>query len=45
MNKEQMISIYDPGADTYREVPISIAKKFVAAAKETEAKLKKLEEV
>ena len=42
MNKEQTISIYDPGVDAYREVPLSIAKKFVEAAKKTEAKLKEL---
>jgi formiminotetrahydrofolate cyclodeaminase len=42
--KEQKVSIYDPAADAFREVPISVAKRFVASAKETEKLLAEMEE-
>ena len=45
MTKEKTISIYDPGTDAYREVPVSVAKKFVEASKLAEAKLKELGEI
>lgn len=38
---EKMISIYDPTVDAFREVPISLARKFVESAKEVEKKLEK----
>lgn len=34
-----LISVYDPGVDAYREVSVENAVKMVKAAKETEAKL------
>lgn len=38
---EKMISMYDPAVDAYREVPVSLAKKFIQSAKEVEQKLEK----
>jgi hypothetical protein len=42
--KEPMISIFDPSRNAYFEAPISLAKQFVASAKETEKELAKIEE-
>lgn len=42
--KEIMVSMYDPTVDAFREIPISLAKKFIESAKEIEEQLKKLEE-
>lgn len=39
-NKEEMISIYDPTVDAFREIPVSLAKKFVESAKDVERQLK-----
>ncbi len=39
---EQMVSIYDPTVAAYREVPVSVAKEFIASAKKVEAKIKAL---
>ena len=38
--KEEMVSIYDPSINAFREVPISVAEKFIQSAKELERKLK-----
>ena len=38
--KEEKVSMYDPSVDAYREVPVSLARKFVESAKEVEKKLK-----
>ena len=38
--KEEMVSIYDPSVNAFREVPVSVAKKFIQSAKELERKLK-----
>jgi len=38
--KEEMVSIYDPSINAFREVPISVAEKFIQSAKELEQKLK-----
>jgi hypothetical protein len=35
----KMVSIYDPINDTYREVPLSIAKKAVEKAEETKVRV------
>jgi hypothetical protein len=40
---EQVISIYDPAANAYREVPVSVAKKFVESADKVKAQLAKAE--
>lgn len=40
---EKGIVIYDPSVDACREVPISLAKKFVESAKEVENQLKGIE--
>jgi len=37
--KEEMVSIYDPSVNAFREVPISVAEKFIQSAKELERKL------
>ena len=37
--KEKMVSMYDPAVDAFREVPVSLAKKFIESAKEIEKKL------
>lgn len=37
---EEKVSIYDPTVDAFREVPISLVKKFIQLAKELEQKLK-----
>jgi hypothetical protein len=42
--RERRISMYDPTLDAYREIPESLAKKFVESAKEVEKKLKEAEE-
>lgn len=42
--EEKKISMYDPAVDAFREVPISLAKKFVKSAKEIEKQLEKEEE-
>ncbi len=39
-SREKMISIYDPTVNAFREVPISLAKKFIESAKDVEQKLK-----
>ena len=45
MAKEKiMVSIYDPGIDAYREVPLELAEKFVESAKEVEKAIKKTKE-
>lgn len=46
MNKEQkeeMVSMYDPTADAYRDIPISKARKLIESAKQVEAKIGKEE--
>ena len=40
---KEMISIYDPAVDAYREVSIENAKKFVESAKEVEKEIKERE--
>ena len=35
----KMISIFDPAANAFREVTVSVAEKFVASSKEVEKKL------
>ena len=40
VKQEKMIVMYDPTVDAYREVPLSLAKKFCESAKEVEKKLK-----
>lgn len=37
--KERKISMYDPSVDAYREIPVSVAKKFVESAREVAKKL------
>ena len=37
---ERMVSMYDPSVNAFREVPVSIAEKFIKSAKELERKLK-----
>lgn len=39
MPKQQMVSIFDPAANAYREVSLEVALKFIESAKELEAKL------
>ncbi len=39
--KEEMVSMYDPVVDAFREVPVSLAKKFIESAKEIEKQLEK----
>lgn len=39
------IIIYDPFTNSFREVSLEIAKKFVEATKKVEEQLKKIEEV
>ena len=41
--KEEIVSIYDPSVNAFREVPISVAEKFIQSAKELERKLKEEE--
>jgi len=41
--KEKAISMYDPSVDAYREVPVSLAKKFVESAREVAKKLEEEE--
>ena len=42
MAKEKiMVSIYDPSVNSYREVPLELAEKFVESAKEVEKAIKK----
>ena len=40
---EKMVSIYDPIVNAFREVPESLARKFIEAAKELERKLEEKE--
>ena len=37
---EKMVSMFDPVVNAFREVPISVAEKFIESAKELERKLK-----
>jgi RNase P subunit RPR2 len=37
---EKMVSIYDPTVNAFREVPESLARKFIESAKEVDRKLK-----
>ena len=37
---EKMVSMFDPSVNAFREVPISIAEKFIESAKELERKIK-----
>lgn len=41
--KEKMISMYDPTVDAYREIPVSLAKKFLESAREVAEKLEEEE--
>jgi hypothetical protein len=41
---EEKVSMYDPTVDAYREIPVSLAEKFIESAKEIEKKLKTKEE-
>jgi len=41
--KEKMVSMYDPTVDAYREIPISLAEKFVESAREVAKKLEEEE--
>lgn len=43
--KEKMVTIYDPAVDAYREVPESLARKFIESAKEAEQKLRENEQI
>lgn len=36
---EKMVCIYDPVADAFKEVPESLARKFVESAKDVERQL------
>ena len=38
-----MVSIYDPIADAYREIPLSLAKKAVEKMEETKARVEQAE--
>jgi len=38
--KEKKVSMYDPSENAFREIPVSLAKKFVDSAKEVEKQLK-----
>jgi RNase P subunit RPR2 len=37
--KEELVSIYDPTIDAFREVPESVARQFIKSAKDLEQKL------
>lgn len=37
---EELVSIFDPSINAFREVPLSVAKQFIQSAKELEEKLK-----
>jgi len=39
----KMVSIYDPIADVYREIPLSVAKKFVEKIEETKERVAQAE--
>ncbi len=41
--KERMVSMYDPAVDAFREIPVSLAKKFIESAKEIERQLEEEE--
>ncbi len=43
MEKQEKISMFDPTANAYREIPIELAKKFIESAKEVEEKIKEKE--
>ena len=40
----QKITIYDPFTNSFREVSLEIAKKFIEATKKVEEQLKKIED-
>ena len=40
MKDERVVSIFDPTINAFREVPESLALKFIKSAKEVERKLK-----
>ena len=42
--REKTISMYDPTVDAYREIPISLAKKFVESARKVAEELEEEEE-
>lgn len=44
MSDEKKVSIFDPVANAYREIPVSIARKFIESAKKLEAELGKEKE-
>ena len=39
-DKENVVSMFDPTVNAYREIPVSLAEKFIASAKEVAEKLK-----
>lgn len=41
--KEKTVSMYDPTVDAYREIPVSLAKKFVESARGVAEKLEEEE--
>lgn len=36
--EKEMVSMYDPTVDAYREVPLELAKKFIESAEELKEK-------
>jgi hypothetical protein len=44
VEKEEKVLVFDPIVNAYREIPISIAKKWVESSKEVEQKIKELEQ-
>lgn len=42
--KERTISMYDPTVDAFRDIPESLARKFIESAKDVEEQLEEAEE-
>lgn len=43
MEKEKMVSMYDPTVDAYRQIPLSRAKKFTESVKDLNKKIVEVE--
>ncbi len=41
--KEKMVSMYDPTVDAYRQIPLSIAKKFAGSINELNERIEEQE--
>jgi hypothetical protein len=39
--KEQKVSMFDPVVNSYREIPVSLARKLIESSKEVEKKIGK----